>query len=271
MTPAELITRSSPRPASCGRRTGRPSRPRSRRARPAGPPRRRVPTGRPPGPDAPRRRRTRRRPPAERLTWPPPPSPSVAARGITVRVDHRPRAPARLPRARPALRRVRPLRPRRPRVRPDPLGRRAGRTTSRSPSSWSTPATPRSRSSRWARTPGSRRSCATSSAPRRLRRGAAGEPAGAGGLLPGGARAPDGPDVGRPGLVPALPGRRRPPPAGGDRRPQPPLPARLHGLAAAVRDRRGRLLRHPRRRPPRRRRRGRTSSRPRRASASWAT
>ena len=42
---------------------------------------------------------------------------------------------------------------------------------------------------------------------------AAGEPPGRRGALPRRARAADGPDVGRPGLVPAVPGRRRPPPA----------------------------------------------------------
>ncbi len=134
---------------------------------------------------------------------------------------------------------------------PGPAGASRSPATSRSRSSSSTPATRRSRCSRWgenagiAADPPRRRP-----SPGRLRRRAAGAASRPWRPLPRGARAPDGPDVGRPGHLPAVPGRGRPAPAGGDRRPQPALPAGLHGLAAADRDRRGRLLRDPRGRPP---------------------
>ena len=61
-----------------------------------------------------------------------------------------PRAPARVPRARPAVRRVRDLRPRGARVPAHALGRRDGRATSSSPSASSTAASRPSPCSSWA-------------------------------------------------------------------------------------------------------------------------
>ena len=57
-----------------------------------------------------------------------------------------------------------------------------------------------------------------------------------------------------------VPGQRRQAPAGRDRRPEPPVPARLRVVAALVGHRRRRLLRHPCQRQARRRLPGRMSS-----------
>ena len=79
------------------------------------------------------------------------------------RADHDgPGGPARVPRARPAVRRLRDLRPRGTRVRPDPLGGRLCRRASRSAWSSSTTARRRSRCSSWAARTASTRSCGTS-------------------------------------------------------------------------------------------------------------
>ncbi len=71
--------------------------------------------------------------------------------------------------------------------------------------------------------------------------------------VPARSGSPDGPDVGRSGAVPAVPGRRPAAPADRHRRAEPALPARVRLVAAVVGHRRRGLLRDPRRRPPRRR------------------
>ena len=138
-------------------------------------------------------------------------------------------------------------------------GRRRARSRSSSSTAGSTPAAA-VRDGRRRRA--SRRSCATSSGRAlayvaALPRAAAGRRA----ALPRGSRAADGPDVGRPGALPAVPGDRRSgccPIEIGDLNRLYQLGLRV--VAAAVGDRRGRLLRDPRQRPARGRRRAPTSS-----------
>src|SRR5579862_6860389 len=167
--------------------------------------------------------------------------------------DHRPGPAPPVPRAGSVVRRLRDLRPRRPRVHPDPLGRRLRRDG------------PGGRSARIRRVvapapirdgPQRRdrgRPARPGQAPGGLCRRAAHGAARRRGELQGGSRAPDGPDVGRSLHVPAVSRRYPPAPADRGRRAEPAVPAGLRLVARLGRDRQWRVLRRPGQRPPRRR------------------
>ena len=167
--------------------------------------------------------------------------------------DHGPGTPARLPRARPALRRIRPVRPRGARVRPDALGRRDARRRRRRLVLEYNGPTPQPLFV-MGRTDGIAtilrdvirpRAAYVAMRPEMLPAVEAHYR-----VDPGPA---DGPDVGGPGPLPPVSGHRPADPARRDRRPQPPLPARLRVVAAVEHGRRGRLLRRPGQRPAGRR------------------
>ena len=142
------------------------------------------------------------------------------------------------------------LRPRGAGVRADPLGRRLGRATRRSPLvlEYNGP-TPQplfvmgqpDGIAAILRDVIRPRAAYVAARPRRPGRGR--------GSLPRRPRAADGPHVGRPGPLPPVPGDRPAAAPGRDRRPQPALPAGLRLVAAVGGHRRRRLLRHPRQRP----------------------
>ena len=149
--------------------------------------------------------------------------------------DHGPRAAARVPRAGPAVRRLRDLRPRGPRVRADALGRRAATATTSVALvlEYSGPDAPAA--VRDGPTPtASRRSCATSSgrAPRTSPR----RPDVAAGRRARSTASTPGPPMVRMWVdrapLPAVPGDRPAAAAGRDRRAQPALPARVRVVAA---------------------------------------
>ena len=159
-----------------------------------------------------------------------------------------------VPRDRPPLRRLRALRPRGPRVRPDPLGRRVRRRPARRARPRVLRADAAAAVRRWAAPDGIEAILRDVIRPRAAYVAALPESLPAvETAVPPRPGAADGPDVGRPGALPAVPGRRPAPAPGRDRRAQPALPARLRLVAAVVGDRRGRLLRDPRRRPAGRR------------------
>ena len=159
------------------------------------------------------------------------------------RLDRHPRddrqgPPALLPRARPAVCRLRHLRPRGARVRAHPLGdrlrrRRADRARARVQRPDPAAALRDGQRGRHRGDP-----ARPDPAARRLRRRADHGPARDRDRLPRRPGPVDGPDVGRPGAVPSVPGDGPAAPAGRDRRAQPALPARLRVVAAVDRDRR---------------------------------
>ena len=178
---------------------------------------------------------------------------AVGQRGAVLARSTTDRAVLRdLPRAGPAVRRVRDLRPRGPRVRPDEVGDRdVGRRGRR----------------RRARVRRPHAAAPVRDGPARRDRGGAGERRPAPGRVPrrqgrvpARRRAPSTTSIPGPPMIRMWVDRARfqPSPAaverllpGRGRRAQPAVPARVRGVAAVEHDRRGRVLRHPRQRAPR--------------------